>query len=116
MIAVSLNNVPEIPSIKIKGRHTAMKIRVVAIIADEICVDSFYADTKGVSTLSILRYIASVIITESSVIMPIAKIKLKRTKILIDKSKIYRQKKEDSRLTGKDNDGHITAERLQRKK
>ena len=36
-MAVSLNNVPEIPSIKINGRKTATKINVVAIIAKEIC-------------------------------------------------------------------------------
>ena len=38
-IAVSLNNVPEIPSIKISGRKTATKISVVAMIANEICLD-----------------------------------------------------------------------------
>ena len=38
-IAVSLNNVPEIPSIKINGRKTATKINVVAIIAKEICLE-----------------------------------------------------------------------------
>ena len=38
-IAVSLNNVPAIPSIKIKGRNTAIKIKVVAIIAKLICFD-----------------------------------------------------------------------------
>ena len=38
-IAVSLNNVPEIPSIKINGRKTATKIRVVAMIAKEICFE-----------------------------------------------------------------------------
>ena len=38
-IAVSLNNVPEIPSIKIKGKKTATKIKVVAIIAKEICFE-----------------------------------------------------------------------------
>ena len=38
-MAVSLNNVPEIPSIKIRGRKTATKINVVAIIANEICLD-----------------------------------------------------------------------------
>ena len=31
-IAVSLNNVPAIPSIKIKGIKTATKIKVVAIL------------------------------------------------------------------------------------
>ena len=39
LIAVSLNKVPEIPSIKINGRKTATKIKVVAIIANEICLD-----------------------------------------------------------------------------
>ena len=38
-IAVSLNKVPEIPSIKISGKKTATKINVVAIIAKEICLD-----------------------------------------------------------------------------
>ena len=38
-IAVSLNKVPEIPSIKIKGKKTATKMSVVAIIANEICLD-----------------------------------------------------------------------------
>ena len=53
-IAVSLNNVPEIPSINIRGRKTAIKIKVVAIIANEICLDPLYAATKGVSPFSIL--------------------------------------------------------------
>ena len=39
VIAVSLNSVPEIPSMKIRGRKTATKIKVVAIIANEICLD-----------------------------------------------------------------------------
>ena len=38
-IAVSLNNVPDIPSIKIRGRKTATKIKVVAIMANAICLD-----------------------------------------------------------------------------
>tara|TARA_Y100000758_G_scaffold284990_1_gene234796 strand:+ start:548 stop:727 length:180 start_codon:yes stop_codon:yes gene_type:complete len=38
-IAVSLNKVPDIPSMKIKGRKTATKIKVVAIIANVICFD-----------------------------------------------------------------------------
>jgi hypothetical protein len=38
-IAVSLNKVPEIPSIKINGKKTATKISVVAIIAKEICLE-----------------------------------------------------------------------------
>ena len=87
-IAVSLNNVPVIPSIKIRGKKTATKIKVVATIANEICLEPLYAATKGVSPFSILLYIASVIITESSVIMPIARIKLKRTKIFIDSPNI----------------------------
>ena len=38
-IAVSLNSVPEIPFIKIRGKNTATKINVVAIIAKVICFD-----------------------------------------------------------------------------
>ena len=38
-IAVSLNKVPAMPSIKIKGKNTATKIRVVAIIANVICFE-----------------------------------------------------------------------------
>ena len=38
-IAVSLNNVPAIPSIKIKGINTATRINVVAMIAKLICFD-----------------------------------------------------------------------------
>ena len=38
-IAVSLNKVPAIPSIKIKGKKTATKIKVVAIIANVICFE-----------------------------------------------------------------------------
>ena len=38
-IAVSLNKVTEIPSIKINGRKTDTKIKVVAIIAKEICLE-----------------------------------------------------------------------------
>ena len=40
-IAVSLNKVPAIPSIKIKGKKTAIKINVVAIIAKLICFEPF---------------------------------------------------------------------------
>ena len=87
-IAVSLNKVPEIPSIKINGKKTATKIKVVAIIAKVICLEPLYAATNELSPFSIRLYIASVIMTESSVIIPIAKIKLKRTKILIDNPKI----------------------------
>ena len=39
IIAVSLNSVPEIPSIKINGKNTATRINVVAMIANEICLD-----------------------------------------------------------------------------
>ena len=45
-IAVSLNNVPEIPSINIRGRKTAIKIKVVAIIANEICLDLYMQQLK----------------------------------------------------------------------
>ena len=38
-IAVSLNNVPEIPLINIRGKNTAIKIKVVAIIAKVICFE-----------------------------------------------------------------------------
>ena len=38
-IAVSLNNVPEIPSININGKKTATRISVVATIAKEICLE-----------------------------------------------------------------------------
>ena len=108
-IAVSLNNVPAIPSMNMSGKNTATNINVVAIIAKVICFDPLNAATSGVSPCSILRYIASVIITESSVIIPIAKIKLKSTKILIDKSNIYIPKKVAIRLTGNAIAGTITA-------
>ena len=52
-IAVSLNKVPEIPSIKINGIKTATKISVVAIIAKDICLEPLYAATNGVSPFSI---------------------------------------------------------------
>ena len=57
-IAVSLNNVPEIPSIKINGKKTAIKTKVVAMIANVICLEPLYAATNGVSPFSILLYIA----------------------------------------------------------
>ena len=38
-IAVSLNKVPEMPSIKINGKKTAIKINVVARIANVICLE-----------------------------------------------------------------------------
>ena len=52
-IAVSLKSVPEIPFIKIRGKNTATKINVVAIIANVICFDPLYAATKDVSPFSI---------------------------------------------------------------
>ena len=39
VIAVSLNKVPAIPSIKINGKKTATKINVVAMIAKVICLE-----------------------------------------------------------------------------
>ena len=54
--------------------------------------------------------------TESSVIIPIAKIKLKRTKIFIDNPNMYKPKKEAIRLTGRAIAGTITAFRLPRNK
>ena len=53
-IAVSLNKVPDIPLIKIKGKKTAIRINVVAIIANVICLEPLYAATNGVSPFSIL--------------------------------------------------------------
>ena len=53
-IAVSLNKVPDIPSMKINGKKTAIRISVVAIIAKVICFDPLYAATRGVSPFSIL--------------------------------------------------------------
>ena len=115
-IAVSLNKVPEIPLIKINGKKTATKINVVAIIANEICLEPSNAATNGVSPFSIRLYIASVIMTESSVIIPIAKIKLKRTKIFIDNPNIYKPKKDAIKLTGKAIAGTITAFKFPKKR
>jgi len=53
-IAVSLNKVPAMPSIKINGKKTAIKINVVAIIAKLICLEPLYAATNGGSPFSIL--------------------------------------------------------------
>ena len=53
-IAVSLNRVPDIPSINISGKKTAIRINVVAIIANVICLDPLYAATRGFSPFSIL--------------------------------------------------------------
>ena len=38
-MAVSLNKVPDIPLINIRGKNTAIKIKVVAIIAKVICLE-----------------------------------------------------------------------------
>ena len=54
-------------------------------------------------------------ITESSVIIPIARIKLSNTKILIDRSNIYNPRNEPIKLTGSATAGTITALRLPRK-
>ena len=55
-------------------------------------------------------------ITESSVIIPIARIKLSKTKILIDRSNIYNPRNDPIRLTGKATAGTITAFRLPKKR
>ena len=47
--------------------------------------------------------------TESSVIIPIASMKLNRTKIFIDNPKIYKPKKDAIKLTGRAIAGTITA-------
>ena len=57
---------------------------------------------------------ASVIITESSVIIPMAKIKLSSTKILIERSNKYNPKIDPIKLTGRATAGTITALRLPR--
>ena len=49
-------------------------------------------------------------------IIPIAKIKLKRTKIFIDRPKIYKPRKDAIKLTGKATAGTITAFRLPKNK
>ena len=53
-IAVSLKSVPDIPSIKIKGRKTATKTKVVDIIAKVTLFDPLTDATKGVSPFSTL--------------------------------------------------------------
>jgi hypothetical protein len=114
--AASLNKVPDIPLINTKGRNTAIRIKVVAIIANVLCLEPLYAAPNGVSPFSILVYIASVMISESSVLMPIARIKLSNTKILIDGSNIYNPRNDPIRLTGKATAGNITALRLPQKR
>ena len=53
-------------------------------------------------------------ITESSVIIPIARIKLSNTKILIERSNKYSPKNDPIKLTGRATAGTITALRLPR--
>ena len=108
-IAVSLNNVPDIPSIKIKGRKTATKTSVVEIIAKVTLFDPLIEATKGVSPFSTLLYIASVIIIESSTTIPIAKIAARSTKMFIDKPKNHKPKHAEIKLTGSAIAGTITA-------
>ena len=55
-------------------------------------------------------------ITESSVIIPIASMKLKSTNILIDKPNIYNPKKDAIKLTGSAIAGTITALRFPKNK
>ena len=80
-IAVSLNNVPDIPSINIRGKKTATKTNVVEMIAKVTLLDPLTEATRGLSPFSTLLYIASVIIIESSTTIPIAKIAARSTKI-----------------------------------
>ena len=54
--------------------------------------------------------------TESSVIMPIAKIKLKSTNIFIERPKIYNPRKDAIKHTGKATAGTITAYKLPKNK
>ena len=53
-IAVSLNNVPDIPLIKIKGKKTAIKTSVVETIAKVTLFDPLTEATKGLSPFSTL--------------------------------------------------------------
>tara|TARA_Y100000746_G_C15031136_1_gene255407 strand:+ start:257 stop:499 length:243 start_codon:yes stop_codon:yes gene_type:complete len=53
-IAVSLNRVPDIPSINIKGKKTATRTKVVEIIANVILFDPLKEATNGVSPFSTL--------------------------------------------------------------
>ena len=108
-IAVSLNNVPEIPSIKIKGKKTATKTNVVEIIAKVTLFDPLTEASRGDSPFSTLLYIASVIIIESSTTIPIAKIAARSTKMFIDKSKNHKPNAAEIRLTGNATAGTMTA-------
>ena len=49
-----LNNVPDIPSIKIKGKKTATKTKVVEIMAKVILFEPLKEATNGVSPFSTL--------------------------------------------------------------
>ena len=89
-IAVSLNKVPDIPSIKLEARKLLPKPSVVEMIAKVTLFDPLTEATKGVSPFSTLLYIASVIIIESSTTIPIAKIAARSTKMFIDKSKNHK--------------------------
>ena len=53
-IAVSLNNVPDIPSINIRGKKTATKTKVVEMIAKVTLFDPLTEATRGVSPFSTL--------------------------------------------------------------
>ncbi len=108
-IAVSLNKVPDIPSINIRGKKTATKTSVVEIIAKVTLFDPLTEATKGVSPFSTLLYIASVIIIESSTTIPIARIAARSTKMFIDKSKNHKPNAAEIRLTGNATAGTITA-------
>ena len=108
-IAVSLNKVPDIPSIKIRGKKTATKTSVVEMIAKVTLFDPLTEATRGVSPFSTLLYIASVIIMESSTTIPIAKIAARSTKMFIDKSKNHKPNAAEIRLTGSATAGTITA-------
>jgi len=115
-IAVSLNSVPDIPSINIKGKKTATKTSVVEIIAKVTLFDPLTEATRGVSPFSTLLYMASVIIIESSTTIPIAKIAARRTKIFIDKSNNHKPNAAEIKLTGKATAGTITAFKLPKNK
>ena len=108
-IAVSLNKVPDIPSIKIRGKKTASKTSVVEMIAKVTLFDPLTEATSGVSPFSTLLYIASVIIIESSTTIPIAKIAARSTKMFIDKPKNHKPKHAEIKLTGSATAGTITA-------
>ena len=115
-IAVSLNSVPEIPSIKISGRKTATNISVVAIIANEICLDPLQAATKGVSPSSIRLTIFSNITIASSTTIPIASTNAIKVKRLMEKSKIQIDRNVEIKETGNAIKGTIRALKFPRKR